>query len=355
MKSLRFQIPARICFFGDHQDYLSLPVIAGTINKYLYVEALPTNRPYFDISLPNINKAFSLSVHKPESLAAPTNYFESGLHYFWKRNDAFNQGYTITIWSDIPINAGLSSSSALVVGWLRFLCTVSLKKPAPSLKELGQWAYEVEVIAFDQPGGLMDQYTIAQGGLLFIDTNSQQSQALPIPSFQWVVAESGVAKKTLEVLSDARTKQQQALSQIQAIDPTFDIQQCVAKDYDRYVKTVAPNLQSYWYAAIHNYVITQKALKAFQFNPNAVEIGNLLNAHQHILTHYIGNTPSTLVRMLNEANKSGALGAKIIGSGGGGCLVALVTEKTQEGVIDAFLRAGAYKAYRVELIPSEYV
>jgi len=33
--------PARICLFGDHQDYLELPVIACAIDKYITVEGKP--------------------------------------------------------------------------------------------------------------------------------------------------------------------------------------------------------------------------------------------------------------------------------------------------------------------------
>ena len=35
--------PARVCLFGDHQDYLGLPVIACAINKYIVVEGVPNN------------------------------------------------------------------------------------------------------------------------------------------------------------------------------------------------------------------------------------------------------------------------------------------------------------------------
>ena len=31
--------PARICLYGDHQDYLNLPIIAIAIDRYIKVEA----------------------------------------------------------------------------------------------------------------------------------------------------------------------------------------------------------------------------------------------------------------------------------------------------------------------------
>ena len=34
------QAPARVCLFGDHQDYLRLPIIATTINNSISVNDL---------------------------------------------------------------------------------------------------------------------------------------------------------------------------------------------------------------------------------------------------------------------------------------------------------------------------
>jgi len=43
------------------------------------------------------------------------------------------------------------------------------------------------------------------------------------------------------------------------------------------------------------------------------------------------------------------LGAKIIGSGGGGCMVAMVTPETCKPVIRSFLKAGVKSAYEIKL------
>ena len=40
--------PARICLFGDHQDYLGLPVIACAIDKYIIVEGKPNHSNFLN-------------------------------------------------------------------------------------------------------------------------------------------------------------------------------------------------------------------------------------------------------------------------------------------------------------------
>ena len=42
--------PARICLFGDHQDYLGLPVIACAIDKYIIVEGKPNHSNFLKLN-----------------------------------------------------------------------------------------------------------------------------------------------------------------------------------------------------------------------------------------------------------------------------------------------------------------
>ena len=74
-----------------------------------------------------------------------------------------------------------------------------------------------------------------------------------------------------------------------------------------------------------------------------------MNAHQQILQDQIQNTPKEMVSMMDSARKAGAIGAKTIGSGGGGCMVAMVDDENMEKVKEAFLGAGAKSVYEVEI------
>jgi Rieske Fe-S protein len=56
-----------------------------------------------------------------------------------------------------------------------------------------------------------------------------------------------------------------------------------------------------------------------------------------------------MINQMNAALQAGALGAKIIGSGGGGAMVAIAEEHTKENIIQAFKTVGAHDAYEVKL------
>jgi len=347
---IEIKVPARICFYGDHQDYLGLPVIAGTIDRFINLKATPNSNRKYLLRLLDLKKEASISLDDDLKQIQPDDYFRSVMAVLKKQSFQLDQGYDVEISGNIPVNAGLSSSSALVVAWIRFLVATQGKSEEISDYQIGRWAYEAEVLFFDQPGGLMDQYTIAQKGLIYIDTQSGESTRLNADLGKLLVAESGVPKKTLEVLKNARVYAQKAVDTVQKVHPEFELESATLQDYEKYVDLVAEELQGYWYATIYNYHITLEAKKELlKPNPNIQLLGDLMNQHQMILQNEIKNTPLEMVEMMDAARNAGAVGTKIIGSGGGGCMVAMVTDDTAEQVKRAFLDKDAKAVYAVNL------
>ena len=223
MSEITLRVPARICFFGDHQDYLGLPVIAGAINRFISVSAKPSSEKEFQIHLKDLDKVKTISLDGALGQIEAGDYFRSGMAVLQQKGFQFLEGYSIEISGNIPLNAGLSSSSALVVAWIRFLVATQNKIEVSS-EEIGQWAYEAEVLFFNQPGGLMDQYTVAQQGLLYIDTKTGKTERLTGNLGKLVIAESGIEKQTLEVLKNGRVYQERAIAEVQKVSPSFIIQ-----------------------------------------------------------------------------------------------------------------------------------
>ena len=348
---IKVQAPARICFFGDHQDYLNLPVIAGTINRFIHIEGELINEKSYSIHLVDIEEFRTIDLNKKIKKIQNGDYLLSVLEVLKKAGFFFNQGYKIKIFGDIPINAGISSSSAFVVAWIRFLIATQDHKNKVTDEQIGRWAYEAESQFFNEPGGLMDQYTIAQRGLLYIDTKTTQTERLNPDIGTLVIAESGIAKKTLSVLENARAYGQASISAVKKKFPEFDIYKANELDYKKYLAHVPKIYQDHWYASIFNYILTQKAKKILTSGPlDLKKLGALMDSHQKILQEKIQNTPDKMKLQMQAARNAGALGTKIIGSGGGGCMVAIVSEESKENVIQAFLNNGVKAAYEINLI-----
>ena len=54
-KIITVSTPGRICLFGEHQDYLGLPVIASAISKRISITGSKNGEDLIRIFLPDIN------------------------------------------------------------------------------------------------------------------------------------------------------------------------------------------------------------------------------------------------------------------------------------------------------------
>ena len=348
---ISIKVPARICFYGDHQDYLGLPVIAGTINRFIQLKAIPNTSNNFVIKLLDLKETIRITIADACENVKNGDYFRSCIAILREKDFVFERGYDIKISGNIPVNAGLSSSSALVVAWIRFLVEIQQKPISVTDKEIGHLAYKAEVEYFGQPGGLMDQYTIAQGGMLFINTSTGNSSPLNAELGTLIIAESGIAKQTIEVLNDARVYANKAIALVKKRNPNFELSSATLDDYKKYLTVVTDEFKNHWYAAIHNFNITKKAkLELQKETPDITFLGNLMNQHQQILQEKIKNTPKKMIEMMDAARNSGAYGTKIIGSGGGGCILALTDAYSKNKVVKAFIDSGAIDSYEVSLV-----
>ena len=117
--------PGRICLFGEHQDYLGLPVIAMAISLRISITGKQRNDKQVVILKSDLNETefFSLVDLK---YSKPRDYFKSGIKICQKNGLTFSNGFECEIKSQIPINAGTSSSSALNVSWIHFLSKISI-------------------------------------------------------------------------------------------------------------------------------------------------------------------------------------------------------------------------------------
>ena len=342
--------PGRICFYGDHQDYLGLPVISGTINRYIYLKAKPIKSSFFEINLIDFKRSIKVNFENNSNTIKIGDYFRAGLVVLSKEGIVPNKGYSIKISGDLPINAGLSSSSSLVVGWIRFLVEAFAKDKNITDLQIAKWAVATEVDFFNQPGGIMDQYTIAIGGLLSIDTFNKTYENLQGNFGTLLVIDSGIPKNTLGILKEARVHAQNAIKTIQNFDKNFDLINSKESDYKKYERELPIKLQAYWKATILNYMITKKAKKILSNKNGSIkDLSSLMNSHQELLANHIKNTPIEISNQINCGIKAGAYGSKIVGSGGGGCMVAMVNSKDIFKIKKAFLNEGAKNVFEVNL------
>lgn len=348
--------PGRICLFGDHQDYLQLPIIACAINRYITIEGIPNDKDYFHILLPDMEDEVMLRFRESEPSIQKGNHLRATLEVVKRYGCIPDKGYDIKIYGTIPINAGLSSSSAMVVAWVQWLLITYRCDQKVTPKLIGKIAYEAEVIEQNSPGGKMDQYTSALGDLLYLETDAQSYfQKIDTSLKGLIVGESGIPKNTIGLLGNVKTNALHAIALVTEKEPDFDISHATLSDYKSYKNLLSNELQPFLYASIQNHLITQEARVALSKKTiDYKHLGRLLNAHHDVLKNVLRITVPRIDAMIDAAIQHGAYGAKIVGSGGGGSICVLASEKNQQLIIDAIIDTGAHHAYSVQISKGAY-
>ena len=317
----------------------------------MVLSAKKSGAEYFEIVMPDISKKRRINIYESFDILEPNDFFASALRVVKRYGCIPNSGYTIVIKSKIPINAGVSSSSALVVAWVHFLLEAfgSHQRPTPQL--IAQLAYEAEVLEHYGPGGRMDEYTIAIGNIIYIDTSKDSDYKTIGTSLDGLIlAESGVPKETIGLLSHVKTNAFKSIDFIKKKHPKFDIRTATLVDYERHADEIQNELKPYFYATIKNHLITQNALAAFEEKTlNLKLIGQLMNEHHTVLKDYLKITVPKIDDMIIAALDAGAFGAKIVGSGGGGSIVAIAPADKKQSIIKQLLESGAKSAYEVSV------
>lgn len=342
--------PGRVCLFGDHQDYLELPVIACAINRFVTLKAAPNDQNIFNLFLPDLDEKRSIALDVSSHELTYRDYLVSSLRVLQRYGCKPDKGYDIEIRGDVPMNAGISSSTAVVVAWVNFLATAygTDREVTPSL--LSQIAYEAEVLEHGEPGGKMDQYSIGVGHIVHIETGRDFSCNVIGDSLKGlIVAESGIPKETIGTLSRLKSNALEAVARIKDERGDFVLEDTVPEDIPQYLDILPEELRPFFEAAIKNHACTRQALEVLSAKePDMEQLGALMNEHHNILRDLLHITVPRIDDMVEAALQAGAFGAKIVGSGGGGSIVIIAPGKEKE-VIDALKKAGARDAYEVSV------
>ncbi|MBC7363515.1 MAG: hypothetical protein H5U07_03085 [Candidatus Aminicenantes bacterium] len=347
---LRISSPGRICLFGEHQDYLDLDVVAAAISLRFYIEGKPRSDDWFMIDLPDTGEQEKFQVKGELPYLKKRDYLRSTVNILYRLGCRFKIGWDITMHGEIPINAGTSSSSAMVVAWTRFLLEASGnlrlgKKP----EQVAELAYQAEVLEFKEPGGKMDHYTSAVGGLVWIKfTPELNLTRLNVPLGKFVLGDSLEKKDTTGTLGSVRERVNSGLQMIKNIEPDFDLKNASEEDIRKLSRTLPPEIKNPLLGAVLNRDLTREGLKLFQrASFDHREFGRLLTEQQKILKELVGISTPKIDRLIQAALEAGAYGGKINGSGQGGCMFVYAPEES-ETVAHAIERAGG-RPYLIEV------
>lgn len=348
--TIRVSAPGRICLFGEHQDFLGLPVIAAAINLRFTITGSRHEEPCFRLRMPDIGTEVRIPLLAEGELAyeEERDYLRSSLNVLARDGFRARQGYDCTFRSTIPINAGTSSSSAMILAWIRFLLA-SQGVDTVDGEALARWANRAEVLEFGEPGGIMDHMTCGLGGMLFIDCREPvRWEALPPLPDGFVLADSLTRKETTAVLAQSKHDVLAGIATLREKAPAFDLHHTPLAEAEEYLSILPEHQRRKVRANLIDRDLLREGyrmLKSGDVDPD--RLGALLTEHHRQLSEGLGVSTPKLDRMVEAAIAAGAKGGKLNGSGGGGAMFAYAPGCQEE--VAAALEAAGGKAYIVRL------
>ncbi len=327
---IRLSIPGRICLHGEHQDFLGLGVIAMAIDLYFEMKAWPRDDAKFVIHMPDLGETDELDPTDELPYRHHRDYLPAGLNILKRRGLGWKHGYDVLFTSTIPVNSGVSSSSAMCVGWAKMLLALAGDATANDAAEVARIAHQIEVLEFDEPGGTMDHYSTSLGGLLYIDClNPIDVELHPIPYdlTGMVLGYSGEKKNTKGTLGESRRALEAGIAEMAKRLDGFSLKttptEAILEALPGLPEAMAEKLR----ANVINRNLCQAARKMLDAAAAGGELdaqlfGQLLDHHHVELRDALRISTPKLERLLQASKDAGALGGKLNGSGGGGTMIA---------------------------------
>ena len=349
--------PSRLCLFGEHQDYLHLEVFALAIDLRFFATITPRCDDIFHIAIRDkrvdrlcqknqhhLYEHYSIHAHRPITYENKRDYLKSSIHILLRQGYPIDHGFDISMSSDIPIGKGMCSSSAMIVVLIKAILEGIGHPDKDNPCKIAQLAFLAEVAEFGEPGGMMDHYTSALGGLVHLrfsdDTTVVNTVNVDIPGC-FILFDSLTQKDTTGILASAKTPTLQALQQLApyGIAGIADF----LKDPEKIdlLSKLDATLRRKLTANIDNYRILKQAQQLFESGQiDPALLGRLIYRHHENLRDGLDLSTSVIEKIMDTALMHGALGGKVNGSGGGGCLFIYAHEKDAADIIHHVKKIG---------------
>lgn len=289
--------PGKVYLFGEHAVVYGEPAIPCAVERRARVTV--TRRAdggirvtANDLSLSGFTVEYDGALETPDIDVSPA-LVEAAIGYL---DEAMAQardvvgdpdaGFDVTVESDIPLGAGLGSSAAVVVAAIDAAtreCGIQLPP-----RELADRAYRVEYEVQDGQASRADTFCSALGGVVRVE--GEDCRPLEhVPDLPFVVGYDGGAGETGALVANVRQLSERYGFAAATVDAIGDVVRA-----------------------------GEAALEA----DDLAELGRLMD-FDHGLLSALGVSARSLDAMVWAARDAGALGAKLTGAGGGGCIVAL--------------------------------
>jgi galactokinase len=345
--------PGRVNLIGEHTDYNDGLVLPFALAQGIMVAAARRDDGVLELASCQSPDAVQVTDPVPGSV---TGWAAYAAGVVWALRDAGHHvgGASLLIDADLPQGAGLSSSAALECAVAVALCDLyDLSIPSPDLARLAQRA-ENDFVGM--PCGILDQSAsllCAEGHALLLDCRSGLSAQVPLDltGFTVLVIDTRAEHELLDGgYASRRTSCEKAaeLLGVPALRDVGDLAGALKALPDPILRRRTQHVVT----ENHRVEATVGLLRAGA----VAEVGAMLTAsHLSLRDQFEVSWPEADVAV-QEAVRAGARGARMVGGGFGGSVIALVAEdraaKVRDAVTAAYIARGWAEPRFLDAAPS---
>ena len=350
-KKVLVNSPGRINLIGEHIDYNGGYVLPAAIDKKIKLEFELIKGNICFIESKTINKNFRLNLNNlKKSTNQWENYIIGSLKFILDKKKII-KAFNCKIYGDLPIGAGISSSSSLICGFIKGIDTLnSLNLTNHQIIKISK---DVEHKYIGLTGGIMDQFTIVNGkkdNLLFLDCKIEKFSLIKsdFGNYKFLLLNTNVNHNLVESSYNDRVSECKKVIQI------------ISKNKDQYLCDISHDqLQKFknrlgnklFNRASHVLNENKRVKESVKFiqNKDFISLGKLMyESHASLKNLYNVSCEELDFAVDFSRNYSYVLGSRMMGGGFGGCTINLIHSNNINEYIDLISRE-YYKKFNLNL------
>lgn len=301
MTAISASAPGKVILFGEHAVVYGRAAVAVPVNQ-VQAKAVISASPGKPsrIEAPGISlesEVDALPAEHPLALAVRGVQEKLNLDHL--------PSFRLKITSTIPIASGLGSGAAVSVAIARAV-SAFVGHPLNDA-QVSALAFTVDQTYHGTPSGIDNTVITYASPVMYVRGQPFERLRVAEP-FTLVIGDTGVSVPTSGVVSDLRRRWVETPNRY---EPLFNRIGAIAREARRLIEVGRPE-----------------------------EMGPLMNSNHSLLCEIDVSSPE-LDRLVDAAQKAGALGAKMSGGGRGGNMIALVRADKAQSIAQALCEAGA--------------
>jgi len=309
--------PGKMILFGEHSVVYRGPAVVLAIDRRARVTAQRRNDQKIFVDADNLGFSgyFEDDVYYPVRGKAWRGRNLSALNTAARKtleSLGVESGVNMKVRSMIPMAVGLGSSAAVCVATVA--AVQQLFDANLSKEDISRLAFEGETIIHGKPSGV-DNTVSTYGGVISYERSSGFKRHVVEGAMPFIIGDTMRKRSTRMMVENVAA-----------------------------LKERNPQVVDSVLAAMAE--LSARGLEAL-IARDLTRLGDLMNVNQGLLSA-LGVSTMKLESLIHTARRNGALGAKLTGAGGGGCMIAVAEERDMPNVERAIRRRKG-ESYRVTL------